>query len=265
MVSVCYVLLNVIYMCFQSSLEELVIKKVGNVKAFNSLSFAAETEYPHTQVVGVLKSLAGDAFVILDQQEDRFYELTDEALLYAKSGSPEIQLLKLITEKGTIDAKEATSHPLGFRQCMKNKWLKKAGSTFTPTVDVNELTDELSQKLNVIIAKNGAEDALPAEALKELNKRKLLKLISKKYYNVSKGGSWSAERKKQATTLTKEMMESGSWENETFKPVNWNAVGLKPQGKLYTRLRLLKYYSWLFASLAISSNGVQKDLNRHGV
>lgn len=54
------------------------------------------------KLVGVLKSLFGDGFVTLEQKENRYYELTDEAKGYVQNGSPEVQVLRIIHKNGGL-------------------------------------------------------------------------------------------------------------------------------------------------------------------
>lgn len=208
-----------------------MIAKAGEGKAFSSLKFAASAKCEHSAVVGVLKSLSAADFVVLEQKEERFYELTEEADEYTRKGSPEMQLLRKIEAAGEMPVSEAKSHSIGFGKCMRNKWVKREGDVVKPAMRMKDIVDVLADQLTMLKHTNGSEKALMPEDLKELSKRKLIKLISRKYYMVNKGSSWSAQRKKQPTTLTKEMLETGSWKGETFKAANWNSVGLKPQGE----------------------------------
>merc|ERR1711991_794845 len=50
------------------------------------------------------------------------------------------------------------------------------------------------------------------------------------WYEIKKGPKFSTSFKKDATVLTKEMITSGSWKDEEFKPYNFNAMGLNPNG-----------------------------------
>ena len=213
------------------SLEEKLIAKAGEGKAFSSLKFAEELKCEHVAVVGVLKSLYAADFVVLEQKEDRYYELTEEADEYTRKGSPEMQLMRKIEAAGEMPVSEAKKHSIGFGKCMRNKWVKRDGEVVKPAMNMKDIVDVLADQLTMLKHMNGSERALMPPDLKELSKRKLIKLVSRKYYTVTKGSSWSTQRKKQATTLTKEMIESGSWNEETFKSVNWNSVGLKPPGK----------------------------------
>uniref|UniRef100_A0A7S3PH06 Phenylalanine--tRNA ligase n=1 Tax=Aplanochytrium stocchinoi TaxID=215587 RepID=A0A7S3PH06_9STRA len=221
-------------------LEKFLIEKSGTGETFDSWEFAENNGLDHDKVVGALKSLSGAEFVVSTQLETRFYTLTDEAKSYVDNGSPEFQFLKLVSEMGKISAAEAKKHPIGFGKSMRNKWLSKEGEEFTLKVNLSEMNDDLQENLKTLVAKNGAEDALEKNVLKELNKRKLLKLVSRKHYSVEKGPMWAPERKKVATTITKEMIDTGSWKDEQFKATNWHSTGLREQGGYLHPLLLVR-------------------------
>lgn len=115
---------------------------------------AQESGYEHSEIVGVLKSLYAADYVVLDQLEQRYYELTDEAESYAKEGSPEVRFMRLLESKGEVTSEEAKAHPIGFGKCMKNKWLIKEGDLFKPKVSRDTLTDDLANKLNLLKLKD---------------------------------------------------------------------------------------------------------------
>jgi len=208
------------------NLEKKLIDKAGTGVTFDSWEFAGEIGVDHEKVVGTLKSLWGAQYVDMKQQETRFYTLTDEAEGYIQSGSPEFQFLRIVSG-GSIAAAEAKKHSIGFGKCMRNKWLKKEGDGFSLAVKLEDLTDELQSNLKTLKENDGAEDCLDKAVIKDMNKRKLLKLVSRKHYTVNKGQEWAPERKKFSTTLTKEMIETGSWKSADFKETNWNSTGLR--------------------------------------
>ncbi len=63
-----------------------------------------------------------------------------------------------------------------------------------------------------------------------LKKRKLVNLVSKKAYKVTKGKNFAPIRQKLETDLTADMIKSGSWKEKKFKTFNFNAQGIANEG-----------------------------------
>lgn len=107
---------------------------------------------------------------------------------------------------------------------------------------VSQIVDSVQDQLNQVAANGGAE--LDAAAAKELKNRKLVNAVKQQFYAVRRGVGYQAELRKQATDLTDEMLSSGSWKTETFKPLNFAARGasvaagfLHPLMKVRTQFR----------------------------
>lgn len=63
-----------------------------------------------------------------------------------------------------------------------------------------------------------------------MKKRKLLDVIIRKSYKVTKGSEFAPERVKMETSLTADMIRSGSWKDVKFKKINLNAAGAVTNG-----------------------------------
>ncbi|CAI0552053.1 unnamed protein product, partial [Linum tenue] len=61
--------------------------------------------------------------------------------------------------------------------------------------------------------------------INSLKARKLIVLQTWKGYSARKGPSYAPQRKKFATDLTRENLQSGDWKNLEFKAYNFNAKG----------------------------------------
>ena len=68
------------------------------------------------------------------------------------------------------------------------------------------------------------------KVVEQLKKRKLVNVISLKYYKVTKGDNFQAVRVKLETDLTTDMLRSGTWKEAKFKKYNFNAQGLPSDG-----------------------------------
>jgi phenylalanyl-tRNA synthetase alpha chain len=76
-------------------------------------------------------------------------------------------------------------------------------------------------------------------ALKDLSKRKLIEKRKLYYFSVEKGSEFTLDIKKQETDISVEMLQgfvlpsksncSGAWKNASFKPYNFNAMGIPPK------------------------------------
>lgn len=58
-----------------------------------------------------------------------------------------------------------------------------------------------------------------------MKKRKLVNVVSQKYYKVTKGENFQVERVKLETDLTADMLRAGTWKDAKFKKYNFNATG----------------------------------------
>lgn len=118
---------------------------------------------------------------------------------------------------------------VGFAKAMKNKWVKICADKSQVERIANELVDDDKNLLSAFVDEPVADkhDKKIVEALK---KRKLLNVISKKSYKVTKGEDWAPERVKMETQLTAEMLRTEAWKDTKFKKTNLNASGQVPSG-----------------------------------
>jgi len=66
---------------------------------------------------------------------------------------------------------------------------------------------------------------LGEKVVNALKKRKLVTLVTKRSYKVTRGASYAPVRVKKASDLTKEMLDTGAWKTTPFKPYNFLALG----------------------------------------
>ncbi len=64
----------------------------------------------------------------------------------------------------------------------------------------------------------------------QLKKRKLVNVLSQKYYSITKGQNFNEVRVKLETEITAEMLRTGSWKDAKFKNYNFNAMGQPTEG-----------------------------------
>ena len=84
----------------------------------DSYEFAHGRGVEHTALVGHLKSLAMDEYVVLSQLERKQWVLTNEGQEYLQQGTPEYRLFKLIPADTGV-SKEELSVKLRFGEILK--------------------------------------------------------------------------------------------------------------------------------------------------
>ena len=118
---------------------------------------------------------------------------------------------------------------IGMGNCLKNKWAKKDKESGKLIAAMTELpADEVKDQLITLKSASSEEEnakSLNDKAAAALKRRKLITLITRKSYTISRGTSYAPQRVKKAADLTKEMLESGKWKDTTFKEYNFQTLG----------------------------------------
>ena len=106
--------------------------------SFDSGSYAASSGLEHQHVVGALKSLEADGYVVLTAASKEKWVLTDEGRGFVSAGSPEFRLFSALTEP-VDEAGLAALFPAEFvaagsleiakGKCMQKKWMAKDKAT----------------------------------------------------------------------------------------------------------------------------------------
>ncbi|GLE09647.1 hypothetical protein PINS_up021384 [Pythium insidiosum] len=216
--------------------EALLLQTLNDVGTVgDSFEFAQRHGVGHDAVVGVMKSLLGDTYVTSDELSTSFFVLKDEGKGFLVNGSPEVQVFNAIPSDGvdraTLEqAVGAATLKVGQGACMKNKWIRldRADGKFYRNVE--SVVDEVTEQLRRVEANHGALTSVSNDEAKNLKRRNLLEVRTRKSYMIAKGPNFSLQRKKQAAGLTKEMLEGEAWKSETFKPYNFNTMGLTVGG-----------------------------------
>lgn len=205
----------------------------------DTFAFSASSNVDHNSVVGSCKSLATDAYVELAELSTQFYVLSNEAEDIVEHGSQEVRVLNALLAAGQdgLGADELESAvvggsavcKIGVGNCLKNRWARKdkASGRLIASVDVagaDEVRDRLSQ------LKSASSDVENTKVLDDgayaaLKRRKLISLVTRKSYAVSRGPCYAPARTRKAADLTREMLESGSWRTTPFKEYNFRTLG----------------------------------------
>jgi phenylalanyl-tRNA synthetase alpha chain len=110
----------------------------------------------HATVVGAIKSLLPDQYVIAENLETSFYSLTKEGEDILANGSQEVLVLKALNEAGRLPMTELQSKvgddvaKIGMGNCMKSKWAKKDGTDLVPLKKDDEVTDVIRNQLQAL-------------------------------------------------------------------------------------------------------------------
>lgn len=85
----------------EKNVESLVLSELAkNSEIVDSFEFSRVHSVEHNELVGHLKSLSMDGFVVLNQLERKQWVLTSEGQDYLSHGTPEFRLYQLIPEEG---------------------------------------------------------------------------------------------------------------------------------------------------------------------
>ena len=83
----------------ERNLEGLILQFLADKDVIeDSFEFSRQQKIEHAELVGLLKSLATDEYVLLSQLEKKQWILTNEGLDYVTNGTPEYRLYHLIPE-----------------------------------------------------------------------------------------------------------------------------------------------------------------------
>ncbi|CAI7793294.1 unnamed protein product [Closterium sp. NIES-53] len=227
------------------------LNEAGEVK--DSGEWAANAGVDHAALVGTIKSLLAYEMIVAEEIEHQSWTLTDEAKGYLDTGSPEAQVFNAVPDGGIpLDALKKSLGAvadIGMKQAMANKWLAISKGEGGPTVQrkVASIEDKV-QRLLTSLSKG---ETLPTPDLDYLHKkRKLVSPSVWRTYALGKGTKFALEKKKAATDLTREMIQSGAWKSEEFKPYNFNALGLPTEGgHLHPLLKVRAQFRKIFLEM----------------
>ncbi|XP_022871789.1 phenylalanine--tRNA ligase alpha subunit, cytoplasmic-like [Olea europaea var. sylvestris] len=197
--------------------EEAVLGHLEkNEEISDSGKFAEEKGISHDEIVNVIKSLNGFRLVDAQDIKRERWGLTKEGEMYAESGSPETQLflaipLEGITREELQKKLDSSIFKIGCQQAIKNKWIEMGKSHVSRKVQhVDDRVRDLLMQIQ-----NG--EAVNAEDVDALKKRKLITPLIWKGYSVKKGPKYAPKRKKVATDLTREnLLRESEWEGVPF-------------------------------------------------
>jgi len=194
------------------------------------------------RVISILNSLASRGLVQIHTREIVRHSLTDEGLGYVESGLPEILLFNGVKDlggKATLD--DAVAHAgidqktkgIAMNWARKNGWLqisKEKGTTVLRSL-VNVPKSEVFDVLSDLSSGKDAISKIHSDSLKQAIERKLVSEIITKKIEAEIIRAKTAEVDQLLSVggkgigdLTPEILSSGAWKKETFRPYNVDIV-----------------------------------------
>nr|XP_011457745.1 PREDICTED: probable phenylalanine--tRNA ligase alpha subunit isoform X2 [Fragaria vesca subsp. vesca] len=244
----------------RATAEDAVLRYLENHHEItDSLLFAAEVKLNPDDIANAIKSLHGHGYVDKQEITKETWLLTEEGKTYAVRGSPEMQLFLSIPPEGiTIDELQKKFDESSFKiaraQAAKNKWVDFGKQLVTRRIQ--HVDNDKVQTLLLRIQdrkENVSTLDISQEDIKSLTKRKLISLQVKKLFSVRRGPNYAPERKKVATDLTRDMLQSSDWKNMEFKEFNLNAKGAPTEhGCLHPLLKVRKQLKDIFLQMGFA-------------
>lgn len=189
-------------------IEALILSTLASLNEIaDTWEFAAQQQLDHQEIVGAIKSLLVDAYVVDHPLSATIWSLSDEGKDVLEKGSPEIQVLRAVSAAGsiaisTLNAQLGEVAKIGMGVCMKNKWIAKKGDNVEALV--SDVKDETTAQLQQVATTAGA--GMNANDLNNLKKRKLVLQTTRKSYRITKGADFREKRVRKVADLTKAML-----------------------------------------------------------
>lgn len=238
-----------------ASLPELVLEKVNVLNCVDTLQLSSILNEDHQKIIGAVKSLQCLGNLInAEPVTTKLWELTDEGKIVSLHGSHEAIVYNAVPEEGIPLAELNSKVPnakIGFSKAMSKGWIVLDKASGIVTRKVSEINDEVQSHL-VAIVNNKAED-IPISVKQDYKKRKMLQEITVKSFSITKGSQFSLTLILPETDLTPEMIASGDWKTKTFKPYNFNALGVSPDcGYLHPLLKVRTEFRQIFFEMGFT-------------
>ena len=234
--------------------ESILLKTIESSEIADTFPWSALIGADHSLVVGTMKSLEAEGYLLAKSISMESYALTEEADRDVKFGSPEAQLFKVVADAGPVGSDESglkvlvgeEAVKIGLGKCLKNKWVTrdKATGRYSATVaviDSDELVDQLQSVERSGWWLTGSTSPIDEKLAKALKQRQLITLLKRVSFAVSRGPNWASQRRLLSADITKEMIESGTWASSTFKDYNFESAGKEVGGgHIHALMRVLK-------------------------
>lgn len=238
-----------------NDLPEKILQYLESSDSVDTLLLSKNFKEEHQKIIGAVKSLQSLGDVIeTEPVSSKSWELTGEGKEISQHGSHEFLVYQTVSDSGILQADLMKTFPnakVGFSKAMSKGWivLDKASGKVTRKVD--SISDDVQEHLNFIV--NNESDRVPDNFKQEYKKRKLVQEVLTKSFILKKGTNFSVSVSKPETDLTPEMIATESWKTKTFKPYNFNALGVLPDsGHLHPLLKVRTEFRQIFLEMGFS-------------
>lgn len=254
--------------------EELLIEQVLSTldsknDPITSLELAKQLEVDHQRIVGAIKSIVSQAaattnsFLLIQTNEYKRFDLTDEGKLVLENGSHEARIFKAVIQsqpKGIDQPQLMKCLPdpsiskVGFMKAMSNGWIRIDKETKLVHPKVDSVEDSVRDLIKMIsqLAVDG-DSKLDTKVVADLKKRKLITESVVKYMLIEKGADFQTSISKPETDLTTALLQSGEWKDKKFKEYNFNALGMPAvRGHLHPLLKVREQFRQIFLEMGFA-------------
>ncbi|KAH8149476.1 uncharacterized protein LAJ45_06556 [Morchella importuna] len=205
----------------------------------SALPLVSSTAFPNveaTVVKGALDSLQSKEMVVYETVDREVAVLTEEGQSIVNDGSHEAKVYEAVCKAvGGLKISElpklvgANTAKVGQGKAFKEGWIKKDGDKLVKKA--TSIKDSSRDQLRTIAETHTHPEK---EVLADLKKRKLVIMQKRISFKINKGAKFALQVVKEETDLTAEMIASGAWKTQKFKPYNFAALGAHtPSGALH--------------------------------
>jgi len=216
----------------------------------------------NSHLIGEMKSLEAGLCIIVSQEPVLHHtvSITEKGMVVLNHGTPEFNLYsKIHPEEGAVNEELKSNneelYKEGFGFLMKVKALrmdKKIGKVFVADKDFK---DTIRNQLESI----SAGQNIVGKEFENLEKRGFVTTQTFKGYIITKGPQYNVNWSKPESELTSEMIIDGSWENKTFKPYNFDSLGLNIEsGYLHPLMKVREEFRRIFMELGFEEMPTDK-------
>lgn len=236
-------------------MAELQTEVLRKLDASPAASLTSEEDFPTTPFAtlkAALDSLQSKEMITYETRETEYNLLTPEGQQILAQGSHEAKVWQVVHKLGELRISALASQPefagdpnaarLGQMRAFKEGWIKKHPEDRAKIISgVDDIVDVTRADLELIANTGSGPDAT---TLSDLRKRKLITPHKRFAFTIRKGSRFGLEVLKEYTDLDADMLQSGKWQEVSFKPYNLKALGaptmsgaLHPLGKVRHEFR----------------------------
>ncbi|MFH0834758.1 MAG: phenylalanine--tRNA ligase subunit alpha [Candidatus Micrarchaeota archaeon] len=199
--------------------ERAVLKVLAGKSSLELAGICKATSLSNTTIMSILSSLEDKGFIKTTRTKKSNYSLTPEGEVYAKRGTPESRLYRLVlTQTVNIDAVPSAAvtpaeKGIALQWAKRNGWIEIKNGKIEPKVRnaPESMVDKALKK---------TPSALSATEAKELISRGLAseKIITYVISDITLSGEKELRNEvRESSRLTPQMLKDGSWEKAKFK------------------------------------------------